>query len=222
MTFNEFKSFLAEYGSLILKGLNGSFGKGIQIVDASLLETDNWQEKLAKDYPKGFVAEELIRQADVLAQLHPQSVNTLRIHTICYDGQVEVFHPYIRVGRGSSVVDNAGSGGVFSSCDPETGEILTMADETGNTYTNHPDNGFRLVGFRVPKWEEAFAMARQLALHDPSIHYAGWDLALTDAGWVLVEGNPRAQLVFQISEQKGFRPELEAILKKFNLQYNPS
>ena len=97
-----------------------------------------------------------------------------------------------------------------------------MVDETGNTYTNHPDNGFRLVGFRVPKWEEAFAMARQLALHDPSIHYAGWDLALTDAGWVLVEGNPRAQLVFQISEQKGFRPELEAILKKFNLQYNPS
>ena len=55
-----------------------------------------------------------------MAVLHKESVNTLRIHTICFDGDVTVFHPYIRIGRGKSVVDNAGSGGVFTSCNPET------------------------------------------------------------------------------------------------------
>lgn len=41
-----------------------------------------------------------------MAVLHKESVNTLRIHTICFDGDVTVFHPYIRIGRGKSVVDN--------------------------------------------------------------------------------------------------------------------
>ena len=67
-----------------------------------------------------------------MAVLHKESVNTLRIHTICFDGDVTVFHPYIRIGRGKSVVDNAGSGGVFTSCNPETGEVLTVVDEYGN------------------------------------------------------------------------------------------
>ena len=74
-----------------------------------------------------------------MAVLHKESVNTLRIHTICFDGDVTVFHPYIRIGRGKSVVDNAGSGGVFTSCNPETGEVLTVVDEYGNIYTNRPD-----------------------------------------------------------------------------------
>lgn len=195
---------IASKKRLIIKPLDGSFGKGIKIVS----EADGGAETLLKLYPSGFIAEELIEQDERMAQLHPESVNTLRIHTLQNNGEVEIFHPYIRIGRGKSVVDNAGSGGVFTSCNPETGEVLTVVDESCNSYTNHPDNGFPLVGFKVPCWEEAFDFARQLALTNQDVHYCGWDLALSNDGWVLVEGNPRAQMLFQISEQKGFRKEL--------------
>lgn len=175
---------------------------------------------MLKFFPEGFIAEEIITQDERMAQLHPESVNTLRIHTLQNNGVVEVFHPYIRIGRGNSVVDNAGSGGVFTSCNPKTGEVLTVVDEFCRSYTKHPDNGFPLVGFKVPCWKEAFDFARQLALANLDVHYAGWDLALTKEGWVLVEGNPRAQMIFQISEQKGFKQELMDICKRINLKYS--
>lgn len=189
---------------LIVKPLDGSFGMGIKIVD----EKDGEANTLLKSYPGGFIAEEVIQQDERMAQLHPESVNTLRIHTLQNNGEVEIFHPYIRIGRGKSVVDNAGSGGVFTFCDSKTGEVIKVVDESCHSYTNHPDTGFPLVGFKVPFWKEAFDFAKQLALANKDVHYCGWDLALSKNGWVLVEGNPRAQMIFQISEQKGFKKEL--------------
>ena len=100
---------------------------------------------------------------------------------------------------------------------PETGEVLSVVDEYGHTFTKHPDNGISLIGYKIPFWKEAFDMAKLLAQIMPGLHYAGWDLALTKSGWVLVEGNPCAQMVFQISEQQGFRKELEGILHEFGV-----
>ena len=111
-----------------------------------------------------------------MAVLHKESVNTLRIHTICFDGDVTVFHPYIRIGRGKSVVDNAGSGGVFTSCNPETGEVLTVVDEYGNIYTNRPDTGFPLIGFMVPYWKEAKEKEKQKENNKKDIIKSGEEL----------------------------------------------
>lgn len=208
--------FLKEKGRLIIKPRLGSFGRGVRIITADKI-TEKDIIKMIANYPKGIIAEEVIVQAESLAVLHPESVNTLRIHTICYNKEVEILHPYLRIGRQKSCVDNAANGGVFTSCNLETGEILSVVDEYGHTFTKHPDNGVPIVGYTIPYWEEAFGQAKLLALHLPGLHYAGWDLALTKDGWVLVEGNPCAQMVFQISEQKGFREELEGILQKYNV-----
>ena len=208
-----YNKLIANKKRLIIKPLDGSFGRGIRIVTPE----DGYADMLLKSYPGGFIAEEVIQQDERMAQLHPESVNTLRIHTLQNNGIVEVFHPYIRIGRGKSVVDNAGSGGVFTSCNSETGEVLTVVDEYCHSYTSHPDNGFPLVGFKVPCWKEAFDFARQLALTNQDVHYAGWDLALTKDGWVLVEGNPRAQMIFQISEGKGFKNEVLQLCKKMKI-----
>ena len=48
-------------------------------------------------------------------------------------------------------------------------------------------------------------MAIELARQIPSNRYAGWDLALTKNGWLMIEGNARGQFVgWQIPMQKGF------------------
>lgn len=209
--------FLKRKGRLIIKPRCGSFGRGIQIITAEETSEEDIIRLIA-EYPNGIIAEEVIAQVDSLATLHPESVNTLRIHTISYNGEVVVFHPYLRIGRGKNCVDNAGSGGLFTSCNPETGEILSVVDEYGHTFVKHPDNGIMLVGFTIPCWQDAIKTAESLARNISGIHYAGWDLALTKDGWVLIEGNPCAQMVFQISEQKGFRGELETIMQKFNME----
>ena len=82
----------------------------------------------------------------------------------------------------------------------------------------HPDTGVVLLGYRVPFWEEAKAFVCELAQVIPDNHYTGWDIALTDKGWVLQEGNDRGGfMLIQITTGKGFRPEIDRIIKKLGV-----
>lgn len=57
-------------------------------------------------------------------------------------------------------------------------------------------------------------MAIELARQIPSNRYAGWDLALTKNGWLMIEENARGQFVgWQIPMQKGFRKEWNELTK---------
>ena len=61
-------------------------------------------------------------------------------------------------------------------------------------------------------------MAIELAHVMPDNHYCGWDLALTDEGWVLQEANDRGEFVgFQLPTRMGFRKELLSILNELGV-----
>ena len=120
------------------------------------------------------------------------------------------------MGQGSSFVDNAGSGGVFGIVDLETGRVYAACDELGNKYEVHPDTKERIIGFVVPRWKEAVALAKELITVIPSVRWVGWDLALTDDGWVLIEGNERAQFVFQFPDRKGCRKEIDEFERTYS------
>lgn len=211
----DFIGFARKHGRLILKPLDAYMGSGIRIIDTEKM-TDGELEELLKDYPEGMVAESLIVQSEELGKFHPQSVNTIRVNTIRYDDEVEVKWPCLRIGRGASVVDNAGSGGVFAAID-ENGVTIGAADEKGNSYMHHPDTGLALTGFRIPHWDEACAMVKQLGFMLPENRFTGWDLALTDNGWVMVEGNYTPLIIWQIAARQGIRPGFEQMRNRLGL-----
>jgi len=66
--------------------------------------------------------------------------------------------------------------------------------------------------------DEAVKMIKELALIVPEVRYVGWDIALTDKGWVLIEGNDKGMFVgIQKTTQKGFRPVINRILNELDL-----
>lgn len=217
-TAEQFKAFVEKHPRFIIKPFNGGNGRGIRIVDISeAASTESLYSSLRAEHKDGFVAEELIIQCKELAAPHPQSVNTLRVFTVRFDDRVE-FLPFAwRVGRGDSCVDNGGSGGIFCALNDE-GEVIATSDEKGRSYEVHPDTGHKLIGFKVPRFEEAKAFAKELAMVVPSNRYCGWDIALTDNGWVMQEGNWQGGIVaFQCPLQRGYRTEMDAIMKELNV-----
>ncbi len=215
----ELRAFLEKHSRIIVKPFDKCCGQGVKIVDTSSANIDTLIAQLMDEYPEGFLAEEVIVQCAELAELHPSSVNTMRLTTIYYnENDIEVIHPFLRVGRGDAVVDNGGAGGILCVVDPKTGKITHTADETGATFDIHPETGLPLIGFEIPRWSEAVALAKELATVIEGNHYAGWDLALTENGWIMVEGNARGQYVgWQIPTQIGFREELDGIMMKLGL-----
>ena len=211
-----FKSFCRSHPQFIVKPLSRCCGRGIQLVDTC--EGTFCYEDFVDSYPDGFVVEEVIKQNAVMSSLHPESVNTLRINTANYGDSVEVKWPCLRIGCGNSIVDNAGAGGIFGAIDIATGVITNVSDEFHHTYTEHPDTKIPLIGFQVPRWQEACEMATNLARLFPYCHFVGWDLALTDKGWVMVEGNHRPLLIYQVATGKGIRKEFSDMRKRLLLK----
>lgn len=170
----EFSDFTTRHRNFIIKQTCLSLGKSIQIINTvDFSDAKEQMKKILTENNSAYILEELVIQSKETAVFHPQSVNTLRIPTITLNGKTEFLTPFFRMGRGKSVVDNAGAGGIFGNVDIKTGKIYAACDELGNQYTVHPDTKIPIVGFTIPHFEEALETARKLAQILPNVHYSG-------------------------------------------------
>ena len=151
-----------------------------------------------------------------MAALHPASVNTVRVLTLCGGGRVLFRRCFLKIGRAGVLTDNGAAGGIMAGIDPAAGAVCTDGvDETGARYTRHPDSGVTIPGFVLPAWDALTALCDALSLSVPAVRWIGWDAAHTDAGWVIVEGNAQSELIGpQAVAQAGLRAELAAALRR--------
>ncbi len=218
VSVDKFERFIEKHPKFIVKPHDGASGVGIRIIDSQMYGgLAGTLKELKSAYPGNLILEELIIQQSEVAVLHPSSVNTLRICTVRFDDHVELLPGVYRIGRGGACVDNGGSGGIFSGLDDD-GIIVANSDELGRSYEVHPDTAVRLIGFQVPRYEEAKQLAAELAQIVPDNRYCGWDLALTEDGWIMQEGNWQGGFVaFQCAFQRGFREEMDDFLRRLKL-----
>ena len=78
----------------------------------------------------------------------------------------------------------------------------------------HPDSKLKFKGWQIPQYDELKKLAAELIHLMPfGQKYVGFDFALSQDGWVLVEGNSLGQFVGQIAEQKGVRKKVMQYLE---------
>ncbi len=174
---------------LIGKPLEGSSGQGIM-----RYTPEDW-----KDGPEAFlqkllhdqigILEEIVIQHPKMASLCPTSVNTCRIATLLGDKKKGIVYSFLRIGNGK-IMDNVDCGGMASRIDIESGKLITVgADKQGNTFIKHPMTNTSIIGFQIPFWNEAKEMCLEAAQMIPQMRYVAWDVAITENGPTLIEGN---------------------------------
>ena len=151
--------------------------------------------------------------------MHPDSVNTIRIPTILTGStrdtyEVHFFAPFVKCGQNGSFVDNGGSGGIVSRVSADGTIITDGVDEMCNIYKEHPNTKIVFNGYKIPEYDKALELVREAAMRTKDVRYVGWDVAYSDKGWVIVEGNSCGQLLGQICDKKGEKSELDALMKK--------
>lgn len=210
----QFKDFCNKHPRFIAKEVDSGCGVGIKVVDTKCFQTiEEVYEDLAASAT--WIVEELISQNKEIAAFNESSVNTVRFPSFRHGDKVVAARPCMRFGRKGCVVDNAGQSGIFVSIDLETGEIITDAfDEHGHRYTVHPDSKKLFKGFRIPEWKNLLEVARKAHLSLPENQvYVAFDFALSEKGWVIVEGNWGDWVLQQTSLERGFRKEFTSLLK---------
>lgn len=178
---------------IVVKPARGSYGREIEILpcNESYLQNGDLYQRLL-DLGKPLVIEEKIEQCDVLNELCPTSVNTLRVVTLLRDEGTHVLQCVLRCGVGA-VVDNIHSGGLVVEVDPQTGVCKGDAvDYYGNLVKTHPVTGVPFKGLQIPNIGDVVTLAEEAAKVVPECKLIGWDIAVTQSGADLVEGNLKA------------------------------
>jgi len=186
----EFAIFLTKVDAVLAKPIDATCGEGCVKCDkADFADPDALYDRLVAS--GSTLVEEYIVQHSELSHLYPHSVNTLRIVSIVdNDGEPHILFAFLRIGQGGRVVDNLNSGGMAAPIDLEKGQISNVAfDKDYHYFDTHPDTKVPLIGYPIPRWEEAVALVLNAARRIPQLRYVGWDVAVTENGVVFVEGN---------------------------------
>lgn len=216
------------WGSIIIKKIYAS-SKGTDIYKIMPEEIDSNREKIAMIFRKvissEFLFQETIIQHHILNLLSPSSVNTLRIDTLVDEqGEVNVLSGYIRMSLRNHFVDNIGSGGCMVGVDLDTGKLRKYARSDFNYYgaelfTQHPLTGTVFEGFELPFIKEVKTIVTRAAYLVPGLRIIGWDVAISEKGPVIVEGNSDYGIRGNDLAYGGYlaHPELKKVLKEARL-----
>lgn len=200
-------------GRVVLKNSMGQVGAEVEVVSSSEYNVATLVSfMIQKKYD---LAEEYIIQHRSLMALSPAGVNTIRILTQLHEGNVYFLGARLRISV-NSVVDNLAAGNLAAPIDLSSGIVTgpgVYSDIRKGDRLTHPVTGVEIPGFAVPYWNEVLRVAENAALHTPHTRSVGWDIAITDQGPELIEGNHNwCKLLWQLPVKKGLKKELEKFL----------
>lgn len=121
-------------------------------------------------------------------RLYSGSVNTLRMFTFYKDGQGYFLHAILKIGNGSAI-DNFSSGGMYTFVESDGMVRLPAVDKADRLYETHPISKTKIVGFKVPLYDQTIELVKQAACIVPQVAYIGWDVAIGENGPMIIEGN---------------------------------
>lgn len=187
VTISEFSEFVKKHPTFIAKPINLQCGKGIEKIDSKELNIEDLYHQLKQNGQ--ILIEEAVEQSKEMNALFPTAVNTLRIVTARKEEKTTVLFRALRIGNGNNVVDNFNHGGMYTVVN-EKGIIEKPAiDKKGNIYEVHPITKTPIAGFQIPHFDQVVKMVEEASSMIPEVGLVGWDIAVTDKGPVMIEGN---------------------------------
>jgi hypothetical protein len=186
--------FVPDGTPLFVKPVTSNSGIGAETLPADVDYRAYIREKV-KAYPDLLVMER-VGQHGFMADLFPDSINTVRVLTVRDpDNRIPwVARAVVRVGTvASAPVDNFGSGGLSFALNVESGAIGPGTSKASLSPTakveRHPDSGLQLTGRILPGCDAIIAKCIELHAALPFIDYVGWDICVGENGPILIEAN---------------------------------
>lgn len=160
---------------------------------------------LERSHGADFIIQPRISQHAIMAAPHPSSVNTIRLLTFRWNGDLSVLLAFARFGVGGRLTDNASTGGVCCGLDPMGRMNATAVDKRGAAHTRHPTTGYDFAQrLLVPGYQEISRLGLTLHQRLPHFDLVSWDFAVDEAGApVFIEFNVRgAAFIYQFAAGK--------------------
>ncbi len=188
------------FNELVIKSVNGDCGNNIYLykkednkITIDGVEKTELEIKKLFDNDK-YIFQDVVKQHNLIQAFGTKSVNTIRIITIRgKSGEINIFNAFLRLSVDKdSFVDNRAKGGLGIGINLETGKLFEYGmthDSFGGIFNEHPISGIKFKDYQLPYWNALIDLVITAHKHLYEIESIGWDVAITENGPVLLEGN---------------------------------
>jgi hypothetical protein len=155
---------------------------------------------------------------DLREIMSPHGLGTVRAVTALHRKQARVLSACLRIPVGLNAADNfkhGASGNLVAAIDLGTGRLSKAFGSADRSWPRivevgcHPDSGGRFEGFSLPQWRAVVELVLAAQRTVSGLPTVGWDVAITESGPVLVEGNPASDAdLLQVAHDCGLRSVL--------------
>lgn len=179
--YSQAKSLLESEKQFVIKPAIYS-GEGVDIL---FYERDDDNEvdfdSLMKSYGSDYIVQDVVTQHKVLAAIHPRSLNTLRVISFLFQGEVHISSSILRMGVKGSRLDNVSTGGLACPVQAD-GRLKSKAvDKNSQWVTSHP-GGAVFSDIKIPSYGRVLAAIRRAHKDIPHFRIIGWDFSIDESG----------------------------------------
>lgn len=220
-------------GDYIVKICDGSYGEGLWLIsiteqgvyrhnDKSVCSVIEFAQTIAHTGAP-YLVQQCVANADSLNDIMPgRATGTLRVVTFYHkDKKTEAPYRFFKLPRKTVISDNYGGG--------FTGNLLAMLDSDNAVWRaligteegyplltdHHPDTNTPLIAYTNLGIADAVTASIKCAEAFPEIPAVGWDVILSEAGPLILEGNPMFDPTGpQLCADSGVRDYMTAKLKE--------
>lgn len=190
-----------------------------------LTERELASRLLSQVPPGGWLVQERLRSHPGLASIGGQlGLGCVRMNTALTTDGPEFLFAFCKIMGSEGLVDNfAGGkyGNLAAGVDKASGALTRVfGRKPGRQYLieqveMHPVTGARLVGFRLPLWDEVVNLAKRTAVSFPEAPLVGADIAITTDGPRVIEiQSDWESNISQLTYGAGLRPLLREIVPR--------
>lgn len=233
-SFDELFRLLRREKLLALKPSSGTHGDGFYrmeydgekyLINGKEMTQDEIVAMIS-EFKSIYIVTEYLFMHRELKRIYPYSVNTIRVAVVNQTAyEPKIMQTYMRIGSSSTgFTDNVGYGGICAKIDIPTGHYYCPQKIINHVFTPcpiHPDTGVEIEG-TVPNWELMKKGITDICRFMPELEYLGFDIAITDDGFKIIEINIHQDLhkVAEHSEEfkAFFRDKLALKAKKYDLK----
>lgn len=173
---------------IVKKSLESSGGHGVFVWDKNSADMDNLREVLSRN--QSMVVQDFVKQHEVLSSFNNTCVNTIRMVTLCFEGEIHLVTSVVIMGGKDAVTNHLHSGGLVCGVLHDGQLRKTAFDGKLNQYDAHP-NGIRFVDTKLPNYDKCVDLVKKLAPRFvETSKLISWDLTIDcEANPVLIETN---------------------------------
>ena len=183
--YKGFKKFVTGKENVFAKKHNSFGGDGVKKVNLAGEDLKVLFNQLYNN--KQYLIEDTLIQNEYLDWINPKAVNNVRLVTLLKDGEAYVVFKTLRINAGGEEVISCHD--IYMTLDDEGNVLGNVVDDECNIYKKHPVTGFKFKGAKIPHMDKALELVKSAAKLVPEMRWIGWDVAITEDGAAIIEGN---------------------------------